>query len=310
MNDPQHSPNERLLPLTPQLTYEEFRPLSASVEVELAARSDPGVRPVNEDHYLVLRVGRDQQTLATSLPAGEVPARFEEAGYVMVVADGMGATGAGETASRLAVVTLAHLLLHFGRWNVRVDPLTAEDIMKRAERFYRRVDEAVTEVGCERLGMGGMGTTLTGAASAGDDLFIAHVGHSRAYLFREGRLTQLTKDQTLAQRLTETGRPAPLELAAHDLRHILTDAMGGLAGYARIQIDHFRLKHGDRVLLCTNGLTDVVNDQKITTAVQASSSVDEQCQSLVDLAVASGGTDNITVVMAKYTVPNESVGTP
>ena len=302
MNDP-HSQEDRPLPLTPQLTYDDFRPLSSSVAVELAGRSHAGTRPANEDHYLILRLGRDQQTLATSLPESAVPARFEETGYGMVVADGMGATGAGETASRLAIRTLAELLLHFGRWNLRVDPLTAQDIMQRAERFYHRVDETVTEVGFESPERYGMGTTLTAAGSAGDDLFIAHVGHSRAYLLRDANITQLTRDQTLAQRLSDTGRPAPLELAARDARHILTDALGGLAGYARVQIEHFRLKHDDRVLLCTNGLTDVVSDQRIAAVVQEPRAVDDQCQALVDLALASGGTDNITVVMAKYTVP-------
>jgi PPM family protein phosphatase len=303
MNDKLRSLTVGQLPLTSQLTYEEFRPMSASVTAEFAARSNRGLRPINDDHYLVLRLGRDQEVLASSLPEGEMPARFHEFGYGLVVADGMGAAGSGETASRLAIATLAHLLLHFGRWNLRVDPLTAQEIMARAERFYRRVDETVTEAGLEARELTGMGTTLTAAYSAGDELFVVHVGHSRAYLLRGDVLTQLTRDQTLAQRLNDTGRATPLELAAHDLRHILTDAVGGLAGYARIQIEHFRLKDRDRVLVCTNGLTDVVTNDQITKVIQESSSVDSQCQTLVDLALESGGTDNVTAVIARYTIP-------
>ena len=306
MNDRRHSPEEGPLPLTSRLTYEGFQPLSSSVKAELAARSHPGQRPTNEDHYLILRLGRHQETLATSLADGEVPARFDEAAYAMVVADGMGAGGSGETASRLAITTLAHLLLHFGKWNVRIDPRTAEEVKDRAERFYRRVEDTVTDTGIKFPALTGMGTTLTAACSAGDDLFTAHVGHSRAYLFRNARLTQLTRDQTFAQRQIDTGHPTLIELAAHDLRHILTDAIGGHAGDASVQIGHFRLKHDDCVLLCTNGLTDVLDNERITAILQAPHALEEQCQALVDLALASGGADNVTAVMAKYTVPEAS----
>src|SRR6185503_16186290 len=95
----------------PRITFEAFQPLSSLIAVEFAARSHPGGRPANEDHYLILRLGRHQETLGSSLRRGEVPDRFDEAGFGMVVADGMGASGAGETASRLAIATLAHLLL-------------------------------------------------------------------------------------------------------------------------------------------------------------------------------------------------------
>jgi protein phosphatase len=253
-------------------------------------------------------MGRHQETIATSLPDGSVPARFDEMGYGMVVADGMGAAGAGETASRLAISTLAHLALHFGKWNLRIDPRTAQEIRERAERFYRRVDERVTEVGLENPTLSGMGATLTAAYSAGDALFVAHVGHSRVYLFRKGILAQLTRDQTFGQRVSDTGRPAPIELAAHDLRHILTDAIGGHAGCTHIQVSEFRLQHDDCVLLCTNGLTDVVDDESSAGILRQSRRLDERCQALVDLALARGAADNVTAVLAEYSVPGETVG--
>jgi serine/threonine protein phosphatase PrpC len=308
LNDTGEDPQvERPGPLTSGLTYEEFLPLSSAVAVELAARSHPGGRPVNEDHYLVLRMGRHQETIATSLPDGDVPARFDEAGYGMVVADGMGAAGVGETASRLAISTLAHLVLHFGRWNLRIDPRTAQEVLERAERFYHRIDEKVTEVSLRNPALAGMGATLTAAYSAGDALFVAHVGHSRAYLLRNGILTQLTRDQTFGQRVIDTGRPAPIELAAHDLRHILTDAIGGHAGCTKIQIGQFRLQHDDCVLLCTNGLTDVVDDQSGAAILRQSRKLDERCQALVDLALARGAADNVTATLAEYSVPGGTV---
>lgn len=286
-------------------SYKPFSPPSSLVEVEFGALSHPGLRrATSDDHYLILELGRHQATLATSLPAGTVPERFDEQAYAMVVADGMGTDGP-ELASRLALATLVQLVLHYAKWNVRVNERTAWEIVERAERFYRKVDETVIEASQKHPALEGMSTTLTAACSAGDELFVVHVGHSRAYLYRGGLLTRLTRDQTLAQRLAETGRRAPTELAAHDLRHLLTDAIGGHAGEPDIEIQNYLLMDGDVVLLCTNGLTDVVEDDRIAALLRErhSQRLDAQCQTLVDLALERGGPDNITVVLARYRIP-------
>src|SRR4051794_21204703 len=110
--------HERPGPLSSDLRYEEYWPLSSLVTVDIAARSHPGRRLTNEDHYLVIRLGRHQETIATSLPEGLVPARFDESAWGMVLADGLSPTGSGEAASRLALTTLAHLVLHFSKWNL------------------------------------------------------------------------------------------------------------------------------------------------------------------------------------------------
>jgi len=286
-------------------SYRPFRPASSLVEVEFGAVSHPGLRrATSDDHYLIVELGRHQATIATSLPEGTVPERFDEQAYGMVVADGMGAERP-EFASRLAVATLMQLVLHFGKWNVRVNERTAWEIVQRAERFYRKVDETVTDAAQKHPSLAGMSTTLTAAFSAGDELFVVHVGHSRAYLYRGGLLTRLTRDQTLAQRLADTGRTVPTELAAHDLRHVLTDAMGGWAGEPDIEIQNYLLMDGDVVLLCTNGLTDLVEDDRIAAVLRErqSQQLDAQCQTLVDLALERGGPDNITTVLARYRIP-------
>jgi len=294
------------LPLPSRRPDEEFQTLSSAIRVEFAARSHPGGRPTNEDHYLILEMGRHQATIATSLPAGEVPARFDEAGYGIAVADGMGAGETGEKASRLAISTLAYLALHYSKWNVRIDARTADEVMARGLRYYRSIDERVTEASLESPGLTGMGTTLTVAYIASDALFIAHVGHSRAYLLRNRMLTNLTRDQTLAQHLDAGGR-APVDLAAHDLGHILTDAIGGHAGAPSIQISQFRLEADDSLMLCTNGLTDVVDDESSATILVQSQTLDERCGALVDLALARGATDNVTAVLASYSIPGGPV---
>ena len=294
------------LPLPSRQPDQEFQTLSSSIRVEVAARSDPGGRAVNTDHYLALRMGRHQETLVTSLPEGEVPARFDEAGYGVVVADGMGAVGAGEKASRLAVSTLAHLALHFAKWNVRIDPRTADEVIARGLRFYHSIDEHLSEASLRDPAAAGISSTLTAAYIASDALFVAHVGHSRAYLLRDGMLTRLTRDQTLAARL-DSGGGTPVAMAAHDHPHVLTDAMGGTAGSPSIQIGQFRLQEDDRLLLCTNGLTDVVDDESLVAIMAGTQSLEEQCRALVDSALARGAEDNVTAVVVKYTVPGGPV---
>ena len=164
-------------------------PLSSPVQVDVAGLSHPGkVRPNNEDHFLVLRFGRFLEPLATNLPAGQVPSRFEDIGYVMAVADGMGGHAAGEEASKLAITTLVNLVLNTPDWFLRMDdPPAAEEVMRRATERYGRIDQALAAEAAEGLTLHGFGTTMTLAASLGGDLLLAHVGDSRAYLLRGGR---------------------------------------------------------------------------------------------------------------------------
>ena len=114
----------------------EFEVLSSTVKVEFGGLSHTGkVRPINEDHFMIARLGRDQETLLTNLPEGDVPEHFQESGYAMIVADGMGGAARGEVASRLAISTLAHLGLQFGRWNLRINEKIAREVTERAARF-------------------------------------------------------------------------------------------------------------------------------------------------------------------------------
>ncbi len=288
----------------PLLPISQCRPLSATIGVEIAALCHPGkIKPYNEDNYLVIHLGRDQRVIASSLSDAELPAPFNEQAYVMLVADGIGGVGAGAVASRLALSTIAQLALHFGKWNLRVDPAIAEEIMDRMEWFYSRVQETVTSHSLTERGLSTMATAITAAYSAGDDLFVAHVGHSRAYICREGFLTALTRDHTLAAQGYPGPGPATAEHVTDDLRHILTHAIGGNFTDPGVEIEHFRLMHGDCLLLCTNGLTDLVDEYRIADVLIARRKLDEQCRALIDLALEAGAPDNITVVLAQYAMP-------
>jgi serine/threonine protein phosphatase PrpC len=282
----------------------DFRPSSARVTLDVAARSECGAtRTSNDDHYLVVRLGRSQETLTTSLSGTDIPAAFEEHGYAMLVADGIGEAGAGSVASRVAISTVAHLALENGRWNLRVNPDTAMEIMARAELLYGRADAEVFARSRAGAALAGISTSLTAAYSAGDSLFIAHVGHSRAYRFRNGALTQLSRDQTMAGHLASAKRPVAVERSAQDLQHILTDALGAGGSAPTVDVDQFDLLNGDVIMLCTNGLTDVIDDARIADVLALPRQPAEQCHILTDLALQARTEDNVTVVLGQYRVP-------
>ena len=174
-------------------------PLSSLIQVEVSGLTHPGkVRTSNEDNFLVVSAGRALQTLMTSL-ADDPPHRYDEIGYAMVVADGVGGAAAGEVASSSALRTLVQLVLETPDWILRVDETTAAEIMKRLHDRFLEVNRVIISQARKNPRLWGMGTTLTAAWSLGDRLFLGHVGDSRAYLLRAGTLHRLTKDQTMIQ---------------------------------------------------------------------------------------------------------------
>lgn len=288
-------------------TGDRDRPPSSMVHVDLAARSDQGKkRDTNEDHFLVARAGRYLDTLLTNLPEGEVPARFDETGYIAIVADGIGGATGGEVASRLAIKTLINIVLHVPDWILRLDEEHAQELMRRAASYYREVNEKLVEEARLKPELRGMGTTMTGAYSLGDDLFVVHVGDSRAYLYRDGTLRLLTRDHTHAQMLADAGIIRPEAVGTHRLRHVLTNALGTGDQDVKAEIHRMRLFDGDRVLLCTDGLHDMVEDEDITGILKREPDAGRACEALVSKALERGGKDNVTVVVAGYRIPKDS----
>jgi serine/threonine protein phosphatase PrpC len=277
---------------------------SESVRAELAGQSHPGkVRPNNEDHFLIVRFGRFLQTIATNLADdGTVPRDHEDSGYGMVVADGMGGMAAGETASRMAINLFIRLALETPDWILSTEePMDVEVVARTAGRF-RDVNETIIDQAQLQPGLAGMGTTLTLALSFGTNLLIAHVGDSPAYLLRRDELHKLTRIHTLSQAMAELGEIPAGDVATHRFRHILTRAIGihGVGGVPETR--RFQLADGDRLLVCTDGLTDMVDDATIAAELRRRAPADETCQALIDLALEGGGRDNITVTVADYRV--------
>jgi protein phosphatase len=285
-------------------------PLSSLVEIDVDARSHTGYhRLKNEDHFFVTTLSRTLQTMITSLPAEDVPALVEEVNYVMVLADGMGGHAAGELASRMAISALVSLALEVPDWIFKVDEEQAPEIERRSRKYVQEVGAMLVERGRRDAALHGMGTTLTAVRSFGRDVMITHVGDSRAYLLRGAGLHRLTRDHTFAQLLVDSGQLAPGDAALSRHRHVLTNALGGSSQDVQVDTDRLRLEDGDRLLLCSDGLTDLVDDQTITTILRETTQSSDACERLVQRALDNGGRDNVTVIVAAYRLPKEPART-
>jgi protein phosphatase len=293
------------LPRPPAKGRDRPDPYSSRVRVDVAGLSHPGkVRPNNEDHFLISRFGRFLESVQTNLPPGTVPARAEEVGYGVVVADGMGGKAGGEEASRLAIASLVNLALHTPDWILRLDeePLP-EEVMRRAAERYQQVNQALAGEAQDNPWLRGFGTTMTLACSIGRELFVAHLGDSRAYVFGGGRLHQLTRDHTLAQALADQRLIERHEAATHRLRHVLTQSLGDHGRGIQPDVTRVVLDDGDCLLVCTDGLTEMVPHQEIGDILGAAESAEAACRRLVDRALEAGGKDNVTVAVARYRLP-------
>ena len=274
---------------------------SAAVHVDCAGLSDRGrVRKDNQDHFYLGQLGRFSQTLATSLPEGELPTRLEQAGHVAVVADGMGGHAGGEIASRTAIIVFFHLLFDTPDWVLKVDDDSARKILDRVGDRYRSLDSLLDERARLDPSLHDMGTTMTLTYSLGFDLFLAHAGDSRAYLCRGGVLKQLTRDHTRVQELVDAGMLTREEAATHRLRNVLTNVLGGGVPLTDVDLHRVALAAGDVVLLCSDGLYDVVKDEEIASILAGTTTPAAACRALVDLALERGAPDNVTAVVSRY----------
>lgn len=272
------------------------------VRVDLAARSDQGkVRPNNEDHYLAVDFGRFLTCLQTNLPPGIVPEKFQETGYGLLVADGMGGERAGEVASRLAIKTLLELVLQTPDWIMTQEEPEIEEVERRAAARLQHVSETIAEAGDTDSQLHGMGTTMTLAISLGAHLLLVHVGDSRAYLFRQGRLHRMTHDHTFAQHLVDAGLIPVSALAKNRFRNMLTNSLGQHEP-VQAELHRIDLQDGDRLLLCSDGLTDMVDDPAIADLLSRHSTSEDAAGALLDRALEQGGKDNVTVVLAAYSI--------
>jgi PPM family protein phosphatase len=275
----------------------------ADVRIDFAARTHMGKRRAsNEDQYLIARLRKSVDVLATTVPPEPGRRPLEREGYLLLVADGMGGASAGEHASAVVVrETLTHVM-ETAKWFFRLDDPDEEVRLRLLREALERVDRKLVAEGEDNPALAGMGTTLTALSVVGAEGFIAHVGDSRAYLLHDGTLEQLTRDHTISEELVRRGLMPPEEARTHRLRHVLTNVIGGKQGVEG-EVEKVRLADGDRVLLCTDGLHGPVDDAHITAILAAHPDPDAACRALIDAALAAGGPDNVTVIVAVWSIP-------
>lgn len=243
------------------------------VRFDAAGATDRGkTRARNEDSFAVAPlVGRD--------------------GLLLVVCDGLGGAHGGEVASRIAVDVVVDELAR--------RPLPADRTLRLAlRRAVERASQALDETAKARPELATFGTTLTAALLSWPELWIAHVGDSRAYLCRGGRLERLTRDHTMAERLREEGLIGRRQKVP-TWESVLWNALGPSGEEAQLEERHERLEPGDRLLLCSDGLTRHLNDEELAKKLGQRTPSQDICDEMVAAANRAGGEDNITAVVAR-----------
>ncbi len=283
------------------------RPAANRVRVAFGAGSHIGrVRKRNEDHYLVARLCKALRIYETNL-SGQGPRRFSgEEGFLFIVADGMGGEAGGDEASRIAVESVEDYVLNTLKWFLHLggrDEVILRDELRAA---LLRADRLILRRASRQPELQGMGTTLTLAYSIGTELFLAHAGDCRAYLYRDGNFDQLTRDHTMTQMLVDAGQIAPEEARWHRRRNVVTNVVGGPSAgvYAEFQKTH--LDDGDMLLLCSDGLTESVEPTRIARTLAAHADDPKAAaRRLIELTLEAGAPDNVTVIVARYAVESE-----
>ncbi|MBX9579369.1 MAG: protein phosphatase 2C domain-containing protein [Gemmataceae bacterium] len=286
----------RLRPPAPAAGVRAHRPRLALRSFGLTDRGQ--VRDTNEDCFAIAELARTL-TVRQASPPHAPSTHGCHRGHVLVVADGVGGNQAGEVASRLVVQTVEDFLLNTLR---RFTDLRADDeqvAIRDLRAALARADARLFEEADAHPGWHGMGTTLTLAFVADGRAFVAHAGDSRCYLYSDRHLHQVTRDHTLTADMVEAGMLPRADLPAHPLRNVVTNLLGGHTPGVRAEVHRLELLPDDILLLCSDGLTDMVSEDAITAALEDEADPQAACEWLVAEANRGGGKDNITVVVAR-----------
>jgi protein phosphatase len=257
------------------------------------------VRSNNEDVFLTGELARTLLVRHTNLPQPD-ETHGRHRGHVFLVADGVGGNEAGEVASRLGTNAVEGFLLNSFRRFTAAPSADGQPVLRELQAALREADARLFEEVGRHPEWWGMGTTLTVAVVAGRRLFVAHAGDSRCYLHSAGVLRQLTTDHTVAAEMVRTGLLTPAQQDQHPWRHVLTNLVGGSDPGVRAEVHLFDLHPGDALLLCTDGLTDMVPDDVIAAVLSEAACPEQVCRRLIDEANGNGGRDNVTAVVARF----------
>jgi serine/threonine protein phosphatase PrpC len=268
----------------------------ASVRVDVAGLTDVGrKRKANDDHFVIAALQRTVVIRHTSLPSERVFDRLRGLeGLLMMVADGVGGRPKGALASETAITALVEYIGEAAGCFNQLD-------VDQEHQFLERLELGVLEAHRRLLATGdaryGPATTLTMAMLIWPRAYLVHVGDSRAFYFRKGRLRQLTRDQTTGEYLVDVGAWTEEQARSSPIGTGLASALGSEELSPVIGL--VDLQPGDTLMLCTDGLTKHVPDERIVELLGGAASAEAACRALVDAALAEGGTDNITTVVAR-----------
>jgi protein phosphatase len=255
------------------------------------------VRAVNEDHFLIASLHKTMRVRATSLPNPELlEMPSERLALLMLVADGVGGARAGEQASRAATESVASFVTETMQCYYRSDPSNERAFVEALQAVAAACQQSVVERAKANPDLRGMATTLTLGLGVWPRLYLLQVGDSRAYQLLDGKLARLTRDQTVAQDLADTGVLNPADVARSPLSHVLSSAIGA---ESRPVVTSVRLNPRVTTFLCTDGLTKHLSEDHIRDRLMSVASSETACRLLVDDALEAGGSDNITVVCVR-----------
>ena len=264
-----------------------------AVIVHVFGRTDVGrTREHNEDSFVVADLTRSNATLQPEVRTHVVGNR----GTLFMVADGMGGAAAGEIASAMAIeIVLQELTVALAEQS----PPTEDRFATAIKRATAAANAHIHTFALDHPEYRGMGTTATVAGVLGDTLYVAQVGDSRAYLVRNGVGQQITKDQSLMQKLIEAGELTEAEAEQSERRNIILQALGPEATI-KVDLTHQRVRRGDALVLCSDGLSGQVRADEIAQIVTEEADLVAACRRMIDRANEMGGPDNITVIVARF----------
>ncbi len=267
-----------------------------TVRISLFAKTDVGrTREHNEDCYLVVDLSPPNPALTPKVREHTLG----EKGSIFVVADGMGGASAGEVASQMATQVIFDRMVtswvQDRRTDLRSFNSALEDAIQDANQGIHRMALAEPD-------LQGMGTTLTAVGVLGKDLTFAQVGDSRAYLIRDGEIEQVTKDQSLARHLVDEGQMTEADAEMSPGKNIILQALGPRPS-VDVVFAQRKARRGDALVLCSDGLSGVVQEGEIRDTVDGCQDPAVACEDLVELANSRGGPDNVTVIVARLDGP-------
>ncbi|MBU0718872.1 MAG: protein phosphatase 2C domain-containing protein [Planctomycetes bacterium] len=276
--------------------------MTETIQIDCHGLTDVGrIRDANEDQFLIAELGKSMLVRQTTLALDHEHQLFGcTQGHLFLVADGIGGYAAGGRASSIATGAVAHYVLNTMPWFFRLDEKHEDDLREELKSAVEQCETMIRADAEGRFDRQGMGTTLTMAYVLWPRLYLVHVGDSRGYLLRKTELRRLTRDHTVAQELMEAGAIDSAEVESSRWSHVLCSAIGGRSSELNPEVYKISLEVGDTVLLCTDGLTRHLADADVASILKEDHSAEGACLDLIEAANRAGGSDNITVVVAKF----------